>query len=86
MYSLRHLTWSGRRGEGRRAGLTVTFHALVDEAVEQRAAVVAERGAAVRVDLKLVLASGVLEQGYETEKKRKRFQHLCQKTLKDMNK
>ena len=40
--------------------LTVTFHPLVDEAVQQRAAVVAEGGAAVRVDLELVLASGVL--------------------------
>lgn len=42
-------------------GLTVTLHALVDEAVEQRAAVITECGAPVGVDLKLVLASGVLD-------------------------
>lgn len=40
--------------------LTVTFHALVDESVQQRPAVVAERGAGVSVDLKLMLAPGVL--------------------------
>ena len=34
--------------------LTVTLEALVDEAVEQRAAVVAERWTAVRVQAKLV--------------------------------
>ena len=41
--------------------LTVTFHALVDEAVEQRATVVAEGGAPVGVDLKLVLGPRVLQ-------------------------
>lgn len=41
--------------------LTVAFHPLVDESIEEGATVVAERGTAVRVDLKLVLASGVLE-------------------------
>lgn len=46
-----------RRGAG---ALTVTFHALVDEPVQQGPAVVAERGAGVRVDLELVFAPGVL--------------------------
>lgn len=40
--------------------LTVTFHPLVDEAVQQRTTVVAEGRAAVRVNLELVFASGVL--------------------------
>lgn len=42
--------------------LTVAFHPLVDEAVKQRSAVVAEGGTAVAVDLKLVLASGILKK------------------------
>lgn len=42
--------------------LTVTFHPLVDEAVQQRSAVVAEGGTAVGVDLELVLASGILQK------------------------
>lgn len=40
--------------------LTVTFHALVDEPVEQGAAVVTEGGAGVGVDFKFVLAPGIL--------------------------
>lgn len=40
--------------------LTVTFHPLVDEAIQQRATVVAEGGAGVCVDFKLVFASGIL--------------------------
>lgn len=42
--------------------LTVTLHALVDEAVQQRATVVTEGGAPIGVDLKLVLRSGILEE------------------------
>lgn len=51
--------------------LTVAFHPLVDESIEEGATVVAERGTAVRVDLKLVLASGVLE----THTQRQRLFH-----------
>lgn len=40
--------------------LTVALHALVDEAIQERAAVVTEGGAPKGVDLKLVLRSGVL--------------------------
>lgn len=39
---------------------TVTFHALVYQPVEERATVVTERRARVRVDLKLVFAAGIL--------------------------
>lgn len=53
------LNFAGCDGE---ASLTFTFHALVDEPVEQRAAMVAERRAAVGVDLELVLAPGVLQR------------------------
>lgn len=42
--------------------LTVALHALVDEAIQQRAAVVTEGGAPIGVDLKLVLRSGILEE------------------------
>lgn len=42
--------------------LTVTFHPLVDESVQQGPTVVAEGGTGVGVDLKLVFAPGVLEQ------------------------
>lgn len=55
-----HTHTQGQRGT---PILTVTFHALVDEAVQQGSTVVAEGGAAVRVDLKLVLAPGVLRRG-----------------------
>lgn len=43
-----------------RSVLTVTFHPLVDETIQQRATVVTEGGTAVCVDLKLVFAPGVL--------------------------
>ena len=39
---------------------TVTSHALVQQAVQQGAAVIAEGGAGVGVDLKLVFGPGVL--------------------------
>lgn len=46
---------------------TVTFHALVYQPVEQGAAVVAESRAGVRVDLKLVFTSRILQtQGEKT--------------------
>lgn len=44
--------------------LTVTFHPLVNEPVEQRPAVVTEGGAGVRVDFKLVFAPGILGGKY----------------------
>lgn len=60
---MRHVTeW-----EAAEFKLTVALHALVDEAVQQRAAVVTEGGAPVAVDLKLVLCSGILQ---ESEKKK----------------
>ena len=40
--------------------LTITFHPLVDEPVQQGPTVVTEGRAAVRVNLELMLASGVL--------------------------
>lgn len=40
--------------------LTVAFHPLVEETVQQRSTVVTEGRAGVGVDLKLVLAPGVL--------------------------
>lgn len=40
--------------------LTVTFHPLVNEPVQQRPAVVTEGGAGIRVDFKLVFAPGIL--------------------------
>ncbi len=49
-------------GHDERFSLTVAFHPLVDEAVQQRSAVVAEGGTAVAVDLELVLASGILQK------------------------
>lgn len=48
--------------------LTVTFHPLVDESIQQRSTVVTEGGAGVRVDLKLVFAPGVLRPR-ETDKR-----------------
>lgn len=42
--------------------LTLTLHPLVDETIQERATVVAEGGAAIGVDLKLVLGSGVLQR------------------------
>lgn len=42
--------------------LTGAFHALVYEAVEQRAAVVAEGGTGIRVDLERVSTLQVLER------------------------
>lgn len=45
--------------------LTVALHALVDEAIQQRATVVTEGGAPIGVDLKLVLCSGILEESKE---------------------
>lgn len=46
---------------------TVTFHALVYQPVEQGAAVVTESRAGVRVDLKLVFTSRILQkQGEKT--------------------
>ncbi|KAK2097717.1 hypothetical protein P7K49_023168 [Saguinus oedipus] len=47
--------------------LTVTFHPLVDESIQQRPTMVTKRGAGVRVDLKLVFAPGVLEPKETTE-------------------
>ncbi len=41
---------------------TVTSHALVEESIQQRAAVVTEGGAGVRVDLELVLTARVLQR------------------------
>lgn len=38
----------------------VTLHALVNEAVEERATVIAEGGAPIGVDLELVLSSGII--------------------------
>jgi len=52
----------GHPGHDGRLLLTVTFHPLVDEAVQQRSAMVAEGGTAVAVNLKLVLASGILQK------------------------
>lgn len=43
-------------------GRTVAFHALVYQPVEERATVVTEGRAGVRVDLKLVLAARILKQ------------------------
>lgn len=61
--------------------LTVALHALVDEAIQQRAAVVTEGGAPVAVDLKLVLCSGILQK---LKKKKGKFspsvnwsKHIC---------
>lgn len=42
--------------------LTVTLHALVDEAIKERATVVTEGGAPISVDLELVLRSGILKR------------------------
>lgn len=41
---------------------TVTFHALVYQPVEEGAAVVAEGGAGVRVDFKLVFTTRILQR------------------------
>lgn len=57
----------GRRSPGDQI-LTVTFHALVDESIQQRSAVVTKGGAGVGVDLKLVFAPGVLRPR-ETDKR-----------------
>ena len=51
-----------KAGKVKHKVLTVTFHALVDEAVEQGATVVTEGGAPIGVDLELVLRSGILEE------------------------
>ncbi len=48
--------------------LTVALHALVDEAVQQRAAVVTEGGAPIGVDLELMLRSGILEESKKTKR------------------
>lgn len=42
--------------------LTVTLHALVDESVQQRAAVVTEGRTPVGVDLEFMLCSGILKE------------------------
>ena len=68
-----HITGCGRKGDKERGlselckgltlnvhRLTVAFETLVDEPVEQRAAVVAEGGARVRVDSELVFHLDVL--------------------------
>lgn len=57
--------------------LTVTLHALVDEAIQQRAAVVTEGGAPVAVDLKLVLCPGILQESKKNKKQRK-ILTICQ--------
>lgn len=41
--------------------LTIAFHALVDQAIEQRAAVIAERWAGVGVSLEAMLVPGILK-------------------------
>lgn len=51
--------------------LTVTLHALVDEAIEQRATVVTEGGAPIGVDLKLVFCSGILKESKEKKRNKK---------------
>lgn len=48
--------------------LTITLHALVDEAIQQRATVVTKGGAPIGVDLEFMLCSGVLQE--PKEKKR----------------
>lgn len=53
----------------RRTSLTVTFHPLVQEPVEQRPAMVTEGGAAIGVDLELVLAPGILQGKTDTDSK-----------------
>ena len=42
--------------------LTVTFHPLVDQSVEQGPTVITEGRASIRVDFELVLASRVLKE------------------------
>ena len=49
--------------------LTVTFHALVNEAIQQRATMVAEGGAPIGVDLEFMLRSGILEEKKKSLKK-----------------
>lgn len=58
-----------RRGCLRGQVLTVTFHPLVDESVQQGPTVVTKRGAGVGVDLKLVLAPGILRSRETTAKR-----------------
>lgn len=58
-------------GHDERFSLTVAFHPLVYEAVQQRSAVVAEGGTAVAVDLELMLAPGILQK---SEKERNHLQ------------
>lgn len=50
--------------------LTVTLHPLVDETIQQRSTVVTEGRAGVGVDLKLVLAPGVLRPRQTDRQKR----------------
>lgn len=59
--------------------LTVTFHPLVDEPVQQRTTVVTEGGAAVCVDLELVLASGVLGKTNDMGKPLKIYIYIFQR-------
>lgn len=47
----------------------------MDEAIQQRAAVVTEGGAPVAVDLKLVLCSGILQK---LKKKKRKILTICQ--------
>lgn len=54
-------------GSLRKTSLTVTFHPLVQEPVEQRPTMVTEGGAPIGVDLELVLASGILEGKTNTD-------------------
>lgn len=53
-------------GSRRETSLTVTFHPLVQEPIEQRPTMVTERGAPIGVDLELVLASGILQGKTQT--------------------
>jgi fatty acid desaturase len=48
--------------------LTVTFHSLMDDTVEERAAMVAEGRAAVRVRLEFMCRPGILRTGIKTAK------------------
>lgn len=56
--------------------LTVTLHPLVDETVQERATVVAEGGAAIGVDLKLVLGSGVLQRQERHGERLVKYNHV----------
>lgn len=56
-----HLKQTDTTLHGKTTVRTVTFHALVNQPVEQGAAVVAESRAGIRVDLELVFTSRILQ-------------------------